>query len=443
MPLLEIGEKEGFQPDKDIFRRKEFGVRLANLLVNTSEPITLGLDARWGEGKSTFVRMWQGCLKSKELDIVCVCFDAFESDYQQDAFLTISREIYQIVDKADAKAQKEYRKLAAGALKVVAKIGTRIAIKAATAGVLDESILASESGEISDTINEVGDDYLESQIAALESDEKKIQEFKNFLGKLPKLINTEKPIIIVIDELDRCRPDYAIEIIECVKHFFSIPNIHFILVMNRKHLESAISHRYGVDQQQTTEYLQKFVKIWATLPTINNQGESPNRTIYLRECLDKMDLDYATYESQINEYAALLDLFKMSFREIEQSLTYFSIIENSGLRTKNFGNTWISIYLPALKIKFPDLYRGLLDRSIGYSDLAQKSGIATLKYPGWEKAGFTPSHPLTWSLKLCFSNSVEPFDEQAHKVGLNIDLYASKNSLNELLTVLEEYIYIS
>ena len=54
-----------------------------------------------------------------------------------------------------------------------------------------------------------------------------------------------RPLVVVIDELDRCRPDYAISLLEIVKHFFSVPNIHFILGVNLDALCHSVKVRYG------------------------------------------------------------------------------------------------------------------------------------------------------------------------------------------------------
>ena len=55
IPQIEISRQEGFL-HKDIFNRKEFGERLANLFENSQEDMVVALDAQWGEGKSTFIK---------------------------------------------------------------------------------------------------------------------------------------------------------------------------------------------------------------------------------------------------------------------------------------------------------------------------------------------------------------------------------------------------
>jgi predicted KAP-like P-loop ATPase len=64
--------------------------------------------------------------------------------------------------------------------------------------------------------------------------------------------------VFVIDELDRCRPPFAPEVLENIKHLFSVPNIVFILSMNRSQIEESIRCEYGT-QVHASKYLQKFV----------------------------------------------------------------------------------------------------------------------------------------------------------------------------------------
>ena len=56
---------------------------------------------------------------------------------------------------------------------------------------------------------------------------------------------TSKKLVFLIDELDRCRPTYAVETIEKIKHLFSVPGIIWVLVMNKEQIESSIQKVYG------------------------------------------------------------------------------------------------------------------------------------------------------------------------------------------------------
>ena len=78
VPQIDISREEGFSKDKDIFNREKFGEKLANLFENSQEDIVVALDAQWGEGKSTFVKMWQGYVENHiDKKFKTIYFDAF------------------------------------------------------------------------------------------------------------------------------------------------------------------------------------------------------------------------------------------------------------------------------------------------------------------------------------------------------------------------------
>ncbi len=85
VPPLQIEQNAGFTPEKDIFNRKDFGQNLLNLITNVDDELVIALDAPWGEGKTTFIKMWQGMLAQEE--IKSIYFDAFANDYQKEPFL--------------------------------------------------------------------------------------------------------------------------------------------------------------------------------------------------------------------------------------------------------------------------------------------------------------------------------------------------------------------
>ena len=181
--------------------------------------------------------------------------------------MAISSHIYQLIDKDDEKTHKEFKEKATSALKVVGKASLRIGIKALTAGVLDETIL-DNTGNVKDASKEASDlvdGFISNQLDKAEDDRKNLATFKEYLTELGEKLSSEKKVIFIIDELDRCKPKFALDLIESIKHLFSVPNITFVLVMNRTQLEEAVRSEYG-SGVDAARYLQKFVSIWSSLP---------------------------------------------------------------------------------------------------------------------------------------------------------------------------------
>ena len=122
---------------------------------------------------------------------------------------------------------------------------------------LAETVTDAAATIASHTIDATVEALLKEQIEA----EKNLETLKACLKELA----ADKPIILFIDELDRCRPDYAVDMLEVIKHVFDIENVKVVLVTNTKQLCAAINHRYGaeVDAQK---YLDKFLKYSFALP---------------------------------------------------------------------------------------------------------------------------------------------------------------------------------
>ena len=316
VPPLKISETDGFKQELDIFNRKTYGESLLNLISNTQDELVLALDAPWGEGKSTFIKMWRGFLTEK--GVASVYFDAFENDYQQDPILSISSQLYELIDKNDSKTRTEFKKKALSALKIVGRAGIKIGIKALTAGALDDTIFEDTDsvGDASDEASEVVDKFIETQITKAEENRKSLSAFKDYLSSLGEKLGDGKNLIFIIDELDRCKPNFALAILESIKHLFSVPHITFVLVMNRTQLEEAVRCEYGrgVD---ASKYLQKFVSIWASLPKSTNQHISIPKN-YLRNCLKRMEYKATTqaHQNAIQNFEELVEFYDRSERHV-------------------------------------------------------------------------------------------------------------------------------
>ena len=95
----------------------------------------------------------------------------------------------------------------------------------------------------------------------------KLYEFKTALGEFAK-VQTDKHIVIFVDELDRCRPDYAVKVLERIKHLFEAPGLVFVLATNREQLCHSINALYGAKFDADT-YLRRFIEFDFTLKKPN------------------------------------------------------------------------------------------------------------------------------------------------------------------------------
>ncbi|MEO5703141.1 MAG: P-loop NTPase fold protein, partial [Gammaproteobacteria bacterium] len=328
-PRLEIEEGNAFE--QDALDRKKFGVSLMNLVSRSDDALVIALNAPWGEGKTTFIKMWQGLLK--ENNVNSIYFDAFENDYVDDAFIAIASQIVSFIEmelSSTSSAKKNLKDLKKNAAKVGAQLLTwtvKLGIKAATLGVINASdieALNDIKSDLAKDTSEVLSKYVQERIQSHKKNVQSIKSFKDTLSATADIIRQEtgKPLIIIIDELDRCKPTYAVEIIEKIKHLFSVPNVVFILVMHKPQLEEAVKSVYGQGVNANI-YLQKFINIECSLP---KNIDPRNINDYRRYCnrlyqLHKLET-WNDKPGLLNSVTALARHFDLSLRELEKCFTY-------------------------------------------------------------------------------------------------------------------------
>lgn len=259
----------------DLWGRKYLGERLTNYVDRLQCGAVLTLNARWGEGKTWFVKHWQKHLEHTDHNVIYL--DAFANDYLDDPFLLITSEITNILSK-DKKTKKNVENL----IELSASIGTALLpslpkvaltmglhlIGAGFLGGLLQQGYENAKDEVESLTEEASDRIKESiqeKIARHEAEKKTLNDFKKYLTETVSKL--DKPLVFIIDELDRCRPDFAIRLIERIKHFFDTPKIVFVLVMNKTQLLQSIKTFYGYDSEIQGDYLEKFVDFTIQFPS--------------------------------------------------------------------------------------------------------------------------------------------------------------------------------
>lgn len=380
VPQVDISREEGFSKDKDIFNRKKFGEKLANLFENSQEDIVVALDAQWGEGKSTFVKMWQGYVEQhREKKFKTIYFDAFANDYQKDPFLALTAEMYSLLKDEGEKKQEEFKQKAGDAVKSMTRGALKIGVRAITGGILDGSIVDSAEAEISTLVAEQVDNVIADRLQSSEEDKSALKHFREYLQEMAKAQGDGNPIIFIIDELDRCRPDFALELVEQIKHIFSVQGITFLLVLNRKQLEASVRARYGNDVNASL-YLQKFVNIWVTLPRATEPHED-NGEKYLKHSLRSMLLEDEEFPNLdlLNVLVDLISLNKSSYREIERILSYVAIIHNISGGIKYYPNyQFVIAFICYLKASLPVTFDKFSNGEITVTNLLEETGLRLL-----------------------------------------------------------------
>lgn len=98
-----------------------------------------------------------------------------------------------------------------------------------------EAIVESASTASEKAVEKLLDVYANTQVAQ--------NEFVKTLSSLTK--DLPKPFVVIIDELDRCRPSFALEFLERIKHLFAAENVVFVLFWNANSICESVRHSYG------------------------------------------------------------------------------------------------------------------------------------------------------------------------------------------------------
>lgn len=262
---LEVSAEDPFR--HDALDRRPLVEFLSSLIKRLNGPFVMALDSPWGTGKTTLVRMLIEDLQGKGFQ--CNYFNAWKVDYVTDPLVALVSSIDRI-DLGTEEAGSNFKSHLKTVKKVttlVAKRGLMAATKALTLGALDikEEYEAAAAELASDTVGDIVDAFnQESELL-----EKFRAELEAAVVQLPAA-GKEPNLVFFIDELDRCRPTFAIELLERIKHLFDIPNIVFVLSIDKQQLEASTAAVYG-SAINAPEYLRRFIDLEYGIPAAHSK----------------------------------------------------------------------------------------------------------------------------------------------------------------------------
>lgn len=327
----------------DLWDRKRLGIQLTNYVDRLQCGAVLALDARWGEGKTWFVKHWKKHLEDENHNVIYL--DAFANDYLDDPFLVIASEIAAKLDRtADKYLVYQFKKAAAlmqqGLLTLAPTLIASMISCAITGGIIPFIKIDSEhiKDKIDDAIDKVTDNIGEKVTEAIQNKIDSYEEEKNsllaFKGTLSELADSlDKPLVFVIDELDRCRPDFAIRLIERIKHFFDSPKIVFVLVMSKMQLVMGVKYFYGYDDESSKLYLEKFIDFEVPL---RNRISIMAKTQGNLELINKLLNDIGENSLDI-AFVFLLSLENnITARELKRKINLYALLKKDKIEKNIF-----------------------------------------------------------------------------------------------------------
>lgn len=297
----------------DLLNRFSTASMLTTLVDTFHDGCVIGLNGKWGCGKSTFLRMWEKQLEHDKYKVLH--FNAWEEDYTDDPIIAILAAFDSI-----SKEHSLLNTLGKVALSIIPNILANT-IKMVTG--FDSEILASAIKDSGDEITNV----LKNKIDTYCEQKKTLQSFRKNLSEYAMSVSADKPVVFVIDELDRCNPFYAIKCLERVKHLFSVKNIVFVISIDKSQLCNLIKGYFGSENFNSEDYLRRFININFDLPARETKG-------IVQKVLEAYDFSYIQFDrnAMANFVPMLFDGVNLSIRQIEQFMLHLRlIIKNQNL----------------------------------------------------------------------------------------------------------------
>lgn len=364
---IEIPEENPFKNDR--LGRRKLIESLTNLVGAIEGPCVIAVDAPWGAGKTTFLRMWSQHLRNQKFPVVE--FNAWDTDFSNDPFVALCAELTGSIDAGESNELDGKINEVKEKGQVVLRHFVSNAVKQVTLGIVDYNAVKADLDKQPEEphIQQRMDEYQETQAA--------LGEFRHVLKDMAAELPGSRPLMVMIDELDRCRPTYAVELLETTKHLFSVDQVVFVLAVNRDQLAHAVRALYGNDTKADI-YLRRFFDQDLRLP-------QPDLDKYI----DGLFVSVGIVED--GWFQKLLKTFfcssRHTLRDIAQAFHRYGVVLNSLPDTRNpiARMTTITLILRTLDEK---LYHRFAEGDVPDNEMADSIfNISSLTPLRWEDEG--------------------------------------------------------
>lgn len=408
--------------EADLLERKQYADVLTQIVKNAEDGFTLSINADWGYGKTTFVKMWDAMLQSEGYKTIY--FNAWESDFVSEPMMALIDGLRNGYSSKDLSAEKLQL------TEAFWKAATRLVKLVPQWRVI---------GEVAEIFQEGVKDCLENKTELQEclSVKKVVSDFRKQLTSFAEKISDSKQLIVFVDELDRCRPDYAVQILERIKHFFAIDNIIFVLAIDKNVICKSIKAYYGGLDIDTDAYLRRFIDLEFDLPEpdISNFVEALYRQkeigVYFTNYWDYLRKVYDGQDYEVKLKATIVDCFRsesISLRDVEKFFSRLELILNSKNLPHN--SSGLIIYLLYLCMFHKDLYQELGRYKLEIPDMWTKlNGLIESSKIGKESETYHRFAYISVTCLACYLSGKERYDN--YRKALN-DFYHDDSNLQWL-----------
>lgn len=386
--------------EDDLLGRKQYDDFLSRYIEGRCTPQSAGLvlavDAAWGLGKSFFAQRWARDLQDSGRGVVV--FDAWANDSAEDPAIAFMAELRDaltplqenipkdqaLAHEVSEKTKDLVKNLRKATVPVLSMVG-RSVLKKVTGVAVDELIEAvtdsqtdEEASErllrtLPDDIEGGLDAFFERALQGHAERMKSVQAFRKSLEDLVSILQQnhliEGPLFVFLDELDRCRPDYAIRLLEGIKHLFSVSGVAFVVSTNLTQLSKAVGAVYGTNFDGYT-YLRRFFDIEYQLsePTRLQfiQAQIANTPLERLPGHSGLDPRARQLQTPAHAFAVVAEAFELDLRSIKRVV---SVAEAAAIGAPDIGFMclWL-FFLATLRYQSPSDFTSVKKRTLSLDE---------------------------------------------------------------------------
>lgn len=280
----QMNDEEPWADDR--LKRQPAAEALTNLIRTQHGPFVVSLDGDWGTGKTFFLKRWRRQLEMDGMRVIY--FNAWQDDFFEDPLVPMLAQIMNTVND----------------------VAIRKAISEPVKALVCRNVQSVAHRFTGVTLPKFGDDILETYNCQVKHRERLREELKK--------LSTDQ-LVFIVDELDRCRPDFAIATLERTKHVLDIPGLIFVYGINRREMCKSIASVYG--DIDTDVYVRRFFDMEFTLPV----SDSREYCSYLAK---QYDMEIKVNNARLDDGAWFIEAVSgvlstigdLSLRDVEQCI---------------------------------------------------------------------------------------------------------------------------
>lgn len=320
-----LSDREIQNIEEDIIDFKWFAHTLKRIILGASTPITIGVYGEWGAGKTSIMRLTK---KMLEGEAKTIWFNAWKYDISFDLRVALIKSVLNEMEKNSSIKDK------------VRELSKK----------LDWLGLARFAGSCV-----IGAPNIDTNIFKQDEVITLISEFEDKFSQLVKEYAGEGPLVIFIDDLDRCLPHKVVHILEAIKLFLDVEGCIFILGLNKDIIEKSVMQKYKTIDFDKESYIEKIVQLSFSIPPLREKDAqeiienlAPPRIRAYKGIMAKVGGNPRRIKRVINKFIlqTILSeenprigidneiLAKLSVLELRWSDFYIDLMKNYNIETK-------------------------------------------------------------------------------------------------------------